>query len=366
MNPLALALAGRREDNAAHGGQVAHISAAEAELLKSMGGAGSINPITGLPEYIGTGSGVAGGLGGAMGMPGIGIAVPGSLGLDTATTAAQRGAMAAMSSAMGGYGGHGLGTSPAQYGGPRGNVTAITTPAESAANAIAEGMSSTMYGLEGPGGILGFTPSPSPGLGSGATPPSNVPANIANVVSVNPTMYGLEGPGGIGPSGTGSTATTPTPTVQEALIEHFRPPEEGDSLGKVLAFLLGWLPGPLAIPNAIAAFAADAAGGNMGGPPPPGVTPGSPTGTFGGFSTGNPNTGTGHPMGLTYGGYSPPTTSGINRLLQSVTPAPIEPEPVVSAAPVAPVTTLLQTDPIEEGFSPSIQEIRRIFFESLA
>ena len=53
MNQLAnvLALAGRREDNAAHGGQVAHISAAEAELLKRMGGASTRNPVTGLPEY---------------------------------------------------------------------------------------------------------------------------------------------------------------------------------------------------------------------------------------------------------------------------------------------------------------------------
>ena len=46
-----LANAGRREDNAALGGQVAHISAAEADLLRRLGGAGSVNPITGLPEY---------------------------------------------------------------------------------------------------------------------------------------------------------------------------------------------------------------------------------------------------------------------------------------------------------------------------
>lgn len=46
-----LANAGRREDNAALGGQVAHISAAEADLLRRMGGAGSVNPLTGLPEY---------------------------------------------------------------------------------------------------------------------------------------------------------------------------------------------------------------------------------------------------------------------------------------------------------------------------
>ena len=46
-----LARQGRREDNALMGGQVAHISAAEAEMLRRMGGAGTINPVTGLPEY---------------------------------------------------------------------------------------------------------------------------------------------------------------------------------------------------------------------------------------------------------------------------------------------------------------------------
>jgi len=43
-------------------------------------------------------------------------------------------------------------------------------------------------------------------------------------------------------------------------------------------------------------------------------------------------------------------------------------DPVVSTAPVntAPVTALLQVDPREEGFSPAIQRIRQLFFESLA
>jgi hypothetical protein len=38
------------------GGQVAHISAAEAEMLRRMGGAGTINPVTGLPEYYSPGT----------------------------------------------------------------------------------------------------------------------------------------------------------------------------------------------------------------------------------------------------------------------------------------------------------------------
>jgi len=52
-----LAQAGRNEDNALLGGEVAHISAAEADLLKSLGGAGTINPVTGLRQYeVGTAS----------------------------------------------------------------------------------------------------------------------------------------------------------------------------------------------------------------------------------------------------------------------------------------------------------------------
>jgi hypothetical protein len=48
---LSLARYGRNEDNAAHGGEVAHISADESNMLRRMGGAGSINPVTGLREY---------------------------------------------------------------------------------------------------------------------------------------------------------------------------------------------------------------------------------------------------------------------------------------------------------------------------
>ena len=46
-----LAYAGRNEDNAVYGGEVAHISADESDMLRRMGGAGSINPVTGLREY---------------------------------------------------------------------------------------------------------------------------------------------------------------------------------------------------------------------------------------------------------------------------------------------------------------------------
>ena len=47
-----LASLGRGEDNAEYGGEVAHISAEEADLLRRRGGAGTINPDTGLREYM--------------------------------------------------------------------------------------------------------------------------------------------------------------------------------------------------------------------------------------------------------------------------------------------------------------------------
>ena len=71
-----LAEAGRAEDNAALGGQVAHISAAEADLLRRMGGAGSVNPITGLPEYYG----VPGGIGPGSSSSSSGSSAPGPMG----------------------------------------------------------------------------------------------------------------------------------------------------------------------------------------------------------------------------------------------------------------------------------------------
>ena len=63
-----LAQAGRNEDNALLGGEVAHISGAEADLLRSRGGAGTINPVTGLREYFSGGGNPSRGPTQAMGM----------------------------------------------------------------------------------------------------------------------------------------------------------------------------------------------------------------------------------------------------------------------------------------------------------
>jgi hypothetical protein len=72
-----LAEAGRGEDNAALGGQVAHISAAEAGLLEQLGGAGTTNPATGLLEYYTSGVGGPGSTGATGGPGGVAASGPG-------------------------------------------------------------------------------------------------------------------------------------------------------------------------------------------------------------------------------------------------------------------------------------------------
>ena len=76
-----LAQAGRNEDNALLGGEVAHISRAEGDLLKSLGGAGTINPVTGLRQYeTGTASPGPGSMG-AFGQAAAAAASPGTTGI---------------------------------------------------------------------------------------------------------------------------------------------------------------------------------------------------------------------------------------------------------------------------------------------
>jgi len=98
--------AGRGEDKI-----LAHITPAEAELLKARGGSGDINPATGLPEYgflksIGKLLGVAAPIigtvvGGMVGMPFLGAVVGGGLG-GLASGGGVKGAL--MGAAMGGIG----------------------------------------------------------------------------------------------------------------------------------------------------------------------------------------------------------------------------------------------------------------------
>jgi len=92
MNYGLLANQGRREDNAQLGGQVAHISQQDAQILRALGGAGTTNPATGLPEYFNAGlAGQGFGLGGFSGHSAAGLggtaASFGSFGQGTGGTA---------------------------------------------------------------------------------------------------------------------------------------------------------------------------------------------------------------------------------------------------------------------------------------
>ena len=92
MNYGLLANQGRREDNALMGGQVAHISQQDAQILRALGGAGTTNPATGLPEYFNAGlAGQGFGPGGASGHSAAGVggtaASFGSFGQGTGGTA---------------------------------------------------------------------------------------------------------------------------------------------------------------------------------------------------------------------------------------------------------------------------------------
>jgi len=81
MNYGLLAQAGRNDDSSLLGGEVAHLSRAEADLLEALGGAGTINPVTGLPEYYGVGAGGgSGGTGGGVGGGGATAAAVAALG----------------------------------------------------------------------------------------------------------------------------------------------------------------------------------------------------------------------------------------------------------------------------------------------
>ena len=211
---LSLARHGRGRDNAAYGGEVAHINANEADMLRRMGGAGSINPVTGLPEYYvsaGHGGGQSPGVA-ATGQapPGIGVSPGGPFGFT-----------------VGGYGGHGLGT-----GGRSPGPLGISPLAVSQAGLSSHGLSS------------GTT------AGTGVTSA----AAIANALAANPTMYGAEGPGSIGE---GSVAPTSSlglgpPGLEGghmAVISHNNPTNIsqdggwGDALGHLglmpMAFQLG-------------------------------------------------------------------------------------------------------------------------------
>ena len=360
MNPLALALAGRREDNAAHGGQVAHISAAEADLLRRMGGAASINPVTGLPEYFG-----------APPPPPPPPPPPGPFGFNMGNVSAQ---------ALGLGLGNAMGVGPAMSSIGSNNAAIAAQQAQQAQQAN--------LGLSNIGQMSAEAPPPPAHAQYGGEAPASTPVNavMSSTLGV-PVTFGEgmgEGASGFVTHGnlSGQVAGTPITEGDVAFAEM------ANQLGDAVS-VLGDLgippispapPSVLSVPSAMLGFFAQMASAQTaqnvantrGAMALAGPGMGAPSAAHGGDSGARYNY-IGAPT-VSYGGYRPPSTSGVSQLLNAAVsepiPAPIEPEPVVSAAPVstpvAPVTTLLQTDPREEGFSPAIQEIRRLFFESLA
>jgi hypothetical protein len=361
MKPLSLSLAGRGEDNAAHGGQVAHISAAEAELLKRLGGAASINPVTGLPEYYTSG---------VTGNPGASTAAAATAAIGSANAAAAANAAAnamglGAAAASPGYGGHGLGFTVGNAPSSSGTASAVAPAA--LVNAIAQ--NPTMYGVEGPGGIGDGSPGPASSATGNfgiVTTTDGTPVTTTDGV---PVMHG---------NLSGRVANTAITKADVANAKFFN--QVADTISPLTSKV------PLSLPAAILGFFAQMAqaqtpqnvANTRGAIALAGPGMGAPSAAFGGGPTSDYS----NPMGLnttsrpntrpqiSYGGYTPPAKSAIAQFLQSAAPQTVPAtaqDPVVSTAPVntAPVTALLQVDPEEEGFSPAVQRIRQLFFESL-
>jgi len=152
-----LAQAGRNEDSSLLGGEVAHISSAESDLLRSLGGAGTINPVTGLPEYFNAGAAAAAATAGATAAANAPPGVPSSAGGSAVTSA--RGSVTT-----------GLGPA-ASMGGPMGFVVANPSVSPSVTANVAS-----------PYGNQGFTPGISV-YGHSVTPPPPPPSNAFQVLT---------------------------------------------------------------------------------------------------------------------------------------------------------------------------------------
>jgi hypothetical protein len=336
MNQLAnvLALAGRREDNAAHGGQVAHISAAEAELLKRMGGASTRNPVTGLPEYYT--SGVTGNPGAATSAGT--TAAHGSANAGAAVANAVANALGLGVTANSGYGGHGMGFSVSA---PSSSGTASAVAPAALVNAIAQ--NPTMYGVEGPGGIG----SGAPGIGGSSagvgvvTTADGTPVTTTDGV---PVMHGnLSGR-------VANTAILPSDIANAKFFNQL-----GDAIS------------PLSNVSMIVSFLAQMAQAQ---------TPQNVANTRGAIALAGP--GQGAPSGPAGGQYArpvdPKTKSRVpTELIDAIRNAAVKPPGTIKVS-TDPVQV---TSPLSQGlanviasqtgrFSPAVERIREKFLEQLA
>ena len=215
-----LKVAGRELAGMGRGGDdmVAHINHREAEVLRRMGGAGTINPNTGLHEYKKGG--------GILGMllpvalsfiaPGLGTAIGGALGLGTGTAAAMAGGALI-----------GAGTSALTGGNPLiGALTGGIMPAVSGAFGGTDGLFSKM-GITGENGILGNVFGG--GQGADIAPTSNPGgwgAGVAGDFSLPTTNGGLPP---IAPEGLRSFDTSsPLASLSSSFSGGNTPPATGD------------------------------------------------------------------------------------------------------------------------------------------
>jgi hypothetical protein len=219
-----LKVAGRQLADMGRGGDdmVAHINHREAEVLRRMGGAGTINPNTGLHEYKKGG--------GILGMilpialsfiaPGLGTAIGSAIGLSGTAAAMAGGALI------------GAGTSALTGGNPlMGALTGGIMPAVSGAFGGTDGLFSKM-GITGENGILGNifgggTPTPegsvdlTKAMGSALNSPANIAAEAAlNGVSPQDAFSAFGSPLNAVASTLNTGSTTVTPPGEPSYISN--------------------------------------------------------------------------------------------------------------------------------------------------
>lgn len=342
MNQLAnvLALAGRREDNAAHGGQVAHISAAEAELLKRMGGASTRNPVTGLPEYW------------AMGFGPPAVAQAAALGFGAGGAASGGMGPAANAAPMGIFG------PPPSRGGrsssPPPSVAPPPAVTPSPAPSVVPG-GPMGFTVAGPASAMGQAVSAAAGDGGmgfvvGPIAQANAQAQAQAVANATPPVKGP-------PALDGGPYALYSKNVPPDLSQDGGWADFGAHLGIVpMAFQLGkFLLGPV-----------------MEGTAPPLAPYAPPPAPPGGSASARP----GHPMGLkqTYRPVDPKTKSRVpTALIDAIRNAAVKPPGTIKVS-TGPVQV---TSPLSQGlanviasqtgrFSPDVERIRERFFRQLA
>ena len=383
MNPLALALAGRREDNAAHGGQVAHISAEEADLLRRRGGSGTINPVTGLPEYLTVGV-APGGLGMGFGVGpaaatsgSSGSSGPGPMGLSTLAVAQGLAALAAQGA---------IGTSSSS------GSTSNTGPPQAIQPQFNVPIHSLQYGdtTPGEGPTISYAP-PIKVMVEDLPPPENLSDTSRwyyTETADKPVIDIPDKPEGhfFDTSDSYSPFQKTDPRVLYEQNPDYQTAEKGplgvdfgsketNATLNALTDIFGHftsLDRPITNPvvtNLIADFAPFY--GRWSKNAPPLLPYGGHSGTFGNPLQRQIQHYGALPETISWGGYSSPVSALVREEEQGPPAIPLPPPPAIPSppSPVDPVFDLtpslsLSANP-NNAFSPAIADIRRVFLESL-